>query len=109
MSPALEALSRCVACIAKVRTEIVGQLERAEAFAVEAVHAYENGDHGRARALLEKACDVEFEALFDCEATGGLAQDLYPDDIAAALDDDAAGDTAADSEIAHSLRLGGRS
>lgn len=44
--------------------------------------AYEKGDHTDARNALAAACDLEFKTLGECEASGALSEELFPDDSA---------------------------
>lgn len=58
--------------------EIASRLEQAAKLAEVATVAFEAGRHDEARAALELGCDLEYEALCDCEALGRLSETLYP-------------------------------
>jgi len=45
----------------------------------EAVIAFEKDDLPTSRELLKEACDLEFETLCECEASGAVSDALFPD------------------------------
>ena len=74
-------LAAATKTLTEERDEIVRLLSEAEACAARAVVHFELGQHEQARAQLERGCDLEFEALCNCEALGGLSQALYPGEM----------------------------
>lgn len=41
--------------------------------------AFEKGDLPAARKALKEACDLEYETLCECEASGEVSEALFPD------------------------------
>jgi len=80
ISKQVKALSKAKMKLQEEREHIAGLLLQAKACAERAMMSFEIGRHGEAKAELEKGCDLEFEALGDCEALGGLSEALYPDE-----------------------------
>lgn len=66
--------------IAAIRKQIDQQLNAVEAHCFRAKLARGRGDHAAARAILKEACDLEYGATGECEATGILTEAWYPGD-----------------------------
>lgn len=45
----------------------------------EAVVAFEKDDLPKSRELLKEACDLEYETICECEASGEVSEELFPD------------------------------
>lgn len=76
-----EQLDAARATLHKERDEIAGLLAQAEACAERALLAFEAGRHKQAMKELETGCDLEYQALADCEALGRLSEALYPGEV----------------------------
>lgn len=77
MTP-LELLAAAQTTLHAERDDIVRLLTEAEACAASAVVHFTNGQHKQAKERLTAGCDLEYEALADCEALGALSEALYP-------------------------------
>jgi hypothetical protein len=74
-----DALDAAKTMLRKEQDEIVQLLTEASACAERAVLAFEADQHDEARRQLERGCNVEYDALSDCEALGRLFEALYPE------------------------------
>lgn len=74
-----EHLAAAKATLAEERDEIARLLTEAGKAAEMAVAFFEAGRHEDAMGQIERGCDLEFEALCNCEALGTLSEALYPE------------------------------